>query len=63
MIALGANPLTLAEVLVGPVRTGWLGPAQAALTQLDVHTIPLGQDAAARLATLRAGTGLRLPAR
>ena len=59
--ALGASPLTLAEVLVGPARAGRLDQAQAALAQLRVDTIALGEDGPVRLATLRAGTGLKLP--
>lgn len=58
---LGASPLTLAEVLVGPARVDKLGLAQAALRDLDVTTIPLAEDAPARLARMRAVTRLRLP--
>jgi predicted nucleic acid-binding protein len=59
--SLGASPLTLAEVLVGPARTGKLDAAQAALRDLEITSIALADDAPARLATLRAGTRLRLP--
>ncbi len=59
--AFGASPITLAEVLVGPARAGQLERATTALHQLDLITIPLGEDAPARLAGLRAGTGLKLP--
>ena len=59
---LGANPLTLAEVLVGPVRHGRLAPAQAALRDLEVDELPFPPDTAARLAQLRASTGLKMPA-
>jgi predicted nucleic acid-binding protein len=59
--ALGASPLTLAEVLVGPARAGRLDQAQAALAQLQVDTIALGEGGPVRLAALRAGTGLKLP--
>jgi predicted nucleic acid-binding protein len=58
---LGASTLTLAEVLVGPARVGRLGQATAALAQLAVSTIGLSEDAPVRLASLRAGTSLKLP--
>jgi predicted nucleic acid-binding protein len=48
-------------VLVGPVRAGQLDRATAALAQLQVTTVDLRADAPARLAVLRAGTGLKLP--
>ncbi|HZV52624.1 MAG TPA: PIN domain-containing protein [Candidatus Dormibacteraeota bacterium] len=59
--AFGASAITLAEVLVGPARAGLLERATTALHQLDLITIPLGEDAPARLAGLRAGIGLKLP--
>ena len=59
--ALGASPVTLAEVLVGPARAGQLDRAAAAIEDLQVEAVPLGADAPARLAALRAETGLRLP--
>lgn len=58
---LGASPLTLAEVLVAPARAGQLDRATAALSQLGVTAIELDEEAPARLAVLRAGTGLKLP--
>jgi predicted nucleic acid-binding protein len=58
---LGISPLTLAEVLVGPARSDRLAQAQTVLRMLDVLTVPLSDDAPARLATLRATTRLRLP--
>ena len=58
---LGASPLTLAEVLVGPASAGTLAAAQDALHDLEVFTVPLDEDAPQRLATLRATTRLRLP--
>ncbi len=58
---MGASPLTLAEVLVGPARAGQIDRATALLHQLDVASLPLDDDAPARLATLRAGTNLKLP--
>lgn len=58
---LGASPLSLAEVLVGPARAGQLDRATAVLTQLAVTNVRLDEDAPARLAVLRAGTSLKLP--
>ena len=58
---LGANPLTLAEVLVVPVREGRLGPVQAALRDLEVHELPFPANSAVRLGQLRATTGLKMP--
>lgn len=58
---LAASPITLAEVLVGPVRSGLMDRAMAALRELDVARIDLGEDAPQRLAELRASTGLKLP--
>lgn len=58
---LGVSPITLAEVLVGPARSGQIDPVLSILRQLPVETIRLGDDATSRLAVLRAGTGLRLP--
>lgn len=57
---LGANPLTLAEVLVAPVRTGRLQPVRRALRDLEVDELPFPSDAAARLARLRVSTGLTM---
>jgi predicted nucleic acid-binding protein len=57
----GASPITLAEVLIGPAHAGQLERAAAALHQLDLITLPRGEDAPARLASLRASTGLELP--
>ncbi len=56
-----ASPLTLAEVCVGPARSGRLDRATAALQLLDVRCADLGGDAPLLLALLRAGTGLKLP--
>jgi predicted nucleic acid-binding protein len=58
---LGCNPITLGEVLVGPTRVGRLRDARSAISDLGVVEIPLGDDAAARLATLRAETTLKMP--
>jgi predicted nucleic acid-binding protein len=59
--SLGASPVTLAEVLVGPARVGRIDRATAALAQLEVRTVALSEDAPVRLAALRAGTSLKLP--
>lgn len=59
--ALGASPITLAEVLVGPARAGEVDRGTALLHELDVASVRLLDDAPARLAVLRAGTGLKLP--
>lgn len=58
---LAASPITLAEVLVGPARAGQLERAVQALATLAVDTVALTDDGPARLATLRARTGLKLP--
>jgi len=55
------NPLTLAEVLVGPSRTGRLDAARSALRELEVKEQPFPADTAVRLARLRADTGVRMP--
>lgn len=60
-IGLRASTVTLAEVLVAPARTGRLREAETALDRLGVEEVPLGADAAHRLAALRARTGCRLP--
>lgn len=59
--AFGVSTITLAEVLVAPLRTGRLRTTQAALRALEVEELPLPADAAERLAALRADTGLTLP--
>ncbi len=58
---LAASPITIAEVLVGPARHDRLDEAQRALRALELSEVPLGPDAAGRLAVLRAGTQLKLP--
>lgn len=58
---LGASPITLAEVLVGPARAGRLAQAAAALDQLGVCAVTLPPDAPLRLAALRAGAKPKLP--
>lgn len=59
--ALGASTVTLAEVLVRPARADRLADAVGALATIGVRELPLGDDAAARLAELRARTALKLP--
>lgn len=56
-----ASTISLAETLVAPARAGRLGDAIAALERLVVVELPLGKDAPARLARLRADTGHKLP--
>lgn len=56
-----ANPLTLAEVLVGPARSGRLDEARSVVRELEVVEQPFPSDTAVRLARLRADTGLRTP--
>lgn len=56
-----ASALTVAEVLVGPARSGALERAGAALRRLGVDTLPLLASSAATLAGLRAATKLKLP--
>lgn len=58
---LRASVITLAEALVTPTRRGALETARAGLARLGVEEVPLGSDAARRLAALRADTGLKLP--
>ena len=59
--AFSCSPITRAEVLVGPTRTGRLDVAESALVTLGVDDVALGSDAPARLAALRAETSLKLP--
>lgn len=59
--AIGASPLTLSEVLVGPARAGQLDQAISVLDQLHIATQHLPPDAPVRLALLRAETNLKLP--
>ena len=58
---LASSTVTLAEVMVGPARTGRLEQARGVLSALGVQEVALGPGAAARLAQLRAATRLRLP--
>lgn len=56
-----ASAMTLAEVLVGPTRSGTAARTRSALRRLEVTPVPIDTDAPARLAGLRAETGLKLP--
>jgi predicted nucleic acid-binding protein len=58
---LGASPITVAEVLVGPARHDRLDDAEDALNALAIHHVPFEKDAPRQLAKLRADTGLKLP--
>lgn len=58
---LGLNTVTLAEVLVGPARTGRLDVITQILAELDIRELAFPADAARQLALLRASTGLKLP--
>ena len=58
---LAVNSLTLAEVLVAPIRDGRLGTVMTALHALEVHELPFPDDTAVRLAQLRVATGLKMP--
>ena len=58
---LGVSPITLAEVLIGPVRLKRLPAAEAAIQDLQIATVGLTAHSPARLATLRVDTRLRMP--
>jgi predicted nucleic acid-binding protein len=58
---LAVNSLTLAEVLVAPVRDGRLDGVLAALHALEVQELSFPTNTAVRLAQLRADTGLKMP--
>lgn len=57
----GVNPITLAEVLTAPARSRRLASAQGILNDLDVRELAFPAETAARLARLRASTGLKMP--
>jgi predicted nucleic acid-binding protein len=58
-----ASVITVAELLVGPARSGPIEVARAvnALARLGIAELPLPQGTAEALAHLRVATGLRLP--
>lgn len=56
-----ANSLTLAEVLVVPLRENRLDAVRQALQDLELQELPFPADTAVRLAGLRASTNLKMP--
>ena len=56
-----ASVVTLAEVYVGPARTGSTEHLDRLLTQLQIQSLDLPAGAAHRLGELRATTKLRMP--
>jgi predicted nucleic acid-binding protein len=58
---LGASPITIAEVLVGPADQGRLDDARDALDAMGLREVPFGASASRRLALLRSQTRLKLP--
>lgn len=56
-----SSVFTLAEVLVGPARSGRLTDQVAALARLKIASVGLDSESAVQLATIRAETGLKLP--
>jgi predicted nucleic acid-binding protein len=58
---LAVNPLTMAEVLVAPVRDNRPELVLAALDALEIQELTFPADTAVRLAQLRATTGLNMP--
>lgn len=58
-----ASAMTIAELLVVPARVGddALRMAQEAFTRLEIVDEPFPEDAAVRLARLRADSGLKMP--
>ncbi|MCH9666613.1 MAG: type II toxin-antitoxin system VapC family toxin [Actinomycetia bacterium] len=60
---LGASPISLAELLVGPARQSrdQVDAMTDALARLEVKDVGFPDDAAVRLALMRAETGLKMP--
>lgn len=58
---LAVSTLTLAEVLVGPVRDGRVAEVVAAVRDLEIEELTFPPEAALRLAQLRASVGLKMP--
>lgn len=59
--ALGASVLTIAEVMVAPVRAGRTAVVDDALDALRVQRLALTADVVVALAELRVSSGLRMP--
>jgi predicted nucleic acid-binding protein len=57
----GTSTVTIAEVLVGPTRSGRLADAEDVLRALRLREITLPIDAPFRLANVRASSQLKLP--
>lgn len=57
----GTSPITMAEVLTGPVKAGRMATVAPMLRELAIDSIALPPDAPIRLATLRTSTALKLP--
>jgi predicted nucleic acid-binding protein len=55
------SPITLAEVLLGPVRQGKERAARAAISQLGITVTPIAADFAESLARIRVDSKLPLP--
>ncbi len=58
---LGVSPMTMAEILVKPVRERQVAQKRADLRAIGVIEVPFGPNVALRLARLRAETGLKMP--
>lgn len=58
---LGMSVVNVAEILVGYVRAGRLPVGEQMLSSLGIAEHPLPQQAASRLAQLRAATNLKMP--
>jgi len=56
-----ASVLTLSEVYVGAARAGQADRLRQLLARLEVESLGLPAEAAARLGELRASTGLKMP--
>ncbi len=58
---LAASVITVAEVLVAPIRAGRAHQARAALREMEVEGVPLDDASSVTLAELCALTSLKLP--
>ena len=59
--SLGASSITLAEVLVTPIREKKLALVQKAIDDLGIEELPLDEESSVRLAELKVITGLKMP--